>query len=102
MTIASITRATNIGSADQEKARPVLQAAWDNLRATVDGCESIGGLVGDTESLVVIIWRDRAAFDAYARNRDATLTELNNDLRAAGVELASIEAPKLYEIEYWK
>ena len=100
MAIASMTWITNIAPAQREKNRPVMQAAADEVRAR-DGCESFAALADGTDTLVVIIWRDQAAFDAYAKDRDQKITELEEKLSASG-EPPMVGQPKLYEVDYWK
>jgi heme-degrading monooxygenase HmoA len=100
MTIATVTRITNIDSATREPGRALAVAAVDEVRAT-DGCEAVGLLRGGTENLVVTLWRDQAAYDKWAIDRDKRMAETIRKISASG-EPPTVDPPTFYEVDYWK
>jgi hypothetical protein len=77
----------------------VVVAASEKRRAT-DGSEAFITLTSPdgTNSTVVMIWRDEASHDAYAKVWGEMVANFERDSKAAGG--ATIGEPKLYQVTY--
>jgi len=101
MAIATLTRIGNVDPARLEEDRELVIASSDKTRA-MDGCEACISLTSPdgTEAIALIIWRDQASYDAYAKVRHEMIANLERDSKA--VRGATIDQPQLYEVMYWK
>jgi quinol monooxygenase YgiN len=92
MAIAEVTRIT-ADPARREEDREYTHKVCDDISAR-DGCESMILLIDGADALGVTIWRDQAAYDAYAMDRDKIVDEATRETKS------SVDPPRLYEVEY--
>ena len=94
MAIAEVTHIT-ADPARREQDREYTHKVCDDIRAT-EGCESMILLIDGADALGVTIWKDQAAYDAYATDRDKIVEEATAETKSR------VDPPKLYEVEYRK
>jgi quinol monooxygenase YgiN len=92
MAIAEVTRITADPSR-REQDREYGHKVFDGIAAR-DGCETVIILVDGADALGVTIWRDQAAYDAYAKDRDALVGDAERETKS------SLDDTRFYEVEY--
>ena len=94
MAIAEVSH-VRTDPARREQDREYTHKVCDEISSR-EGCENFILLIDGADALGVTIWTDQAAYDAYAKDRDAIVDD------AARETKSTVDPPRMYEVEYRK